>query len=86
GDFALGAGDRARALKYYGHAIDAFLEDDQREAARGVANKLIRVHPEVVRTLCTLTWLDLGARCRSSRVIDYSRWHASRRGPTDASR
>jgi len=69
GDFALGAGDRARALKYYGHAIDAFLEDDQREAARGVANKLIRVHPEAVRTLCTLTWLDLGARHMATALL-----------------
>ena len=26
-----------------------------------MANKIIRVHPEAVRTLCTLTWLDLAA-------------------------
>lgn len=61
GDLCLRAGDRQRALKYYGRAIDALLEDGQREAARGVANKIIRVHPEAVRTLCTLTWLDLAA-------------------------
>ena len=69
GDFALRDGDRARALGYYGRAIDAFLEDHQREAARGVANKLIRVHPEAVRTLCTLTWLDLAARHMATALL-----------------
>ncbi len=69
GDFALRGGDRARALEYYGRAIDAFLEDHQPEAARGVANKLIRVHPEAVRTLCTLTWLDLAARHTATAII-----------------
>lgn len=69
GDFALRDGDRARALTYYGRAIDTFLEDHQREAARGVANKLIRVHPEAVRTLCTLTWLDLGARHMATALL-----------------
>ena len=69
GDFALRGGDRGRALEYYGRAIDTFLEDQQREAARGVANKLIRVHPEAVRTLCTLTWLDLGARHMATALL-----------------
>jgi hypothetical protein len=69
GDFALRGGDRDRALKYYGRAIDALLEDQQPEAARGVANKLIRVHPEAVRTLCTLTWLDLGARHMATALL-----------------
>jgi hypothetical protein len=69
GDFALRDGDRALALEYYGRAIDTFLEDQQREAARGVANKLIRVHPEAVRTLCTLTWLDLGARHMATALL-----------------
>lgn len=69
GDFALRGGDAARALAYYGRAIDAFLEDEQREAARGVANKLIRVHPEAVRTLCTLLWLDLGARHMATALL-----------------
>jgi len=61
GDLCLKEGDHERALAYYGRAIDTFLEDGQPEAARGVANKIIRIHPEAVRTLCTLTWLDLAA-------------------------
>src|SRR5690606_5748872 len=69
GDIALRAGDRERAIGYYGRAIDAFLEDQQREAARGVANKLIRVHPGAVRTLCTLTWLDLAAQHKATALL-----------------
>lgn len=69
GDFALRDGDEQRAFGYYGRAIDAFLEDQQREAARGVANKLIRVHPGAVRTICTLLWLDLGARHMATALL-----------------
>jgi len=69
GDLALRAGHRDRAVGYYGKAIDAFLEDQQREAARGVANKIIRVHPKAVRTLCTLTWLDLAARHKGTALL-----------------
>ena len=61
GDLARREGALDLAVRYYGRAIDAFLEDGQREAARGVANKIIRVRPNAVRTLCTLTWLDLSA-------------------------
>jgi len=61
GDVALKEGDQERAMGFYGRAIDAFLADEQPEAARGVANKIIRVRPHAVRTLCTLTWLDLAA-------------------------
>jgi tetratricopeptide (TPR) repeat protein len=61
GDVCVQRGENKRALEYYGRAIDTFLEDGQRDAARGVANKIIRLHPVAVRTLCTLTWLDLAA-------------------------
>lgn len=70
GDLCLQAGDRDRALRYYGRAIDSLLDDVQPEAARGVANKIIRVHPAAVRTLCTLTWLDLAARLMATAVED----------------
>ena len=69
GDVCLRAGERDLALTYYGRAIDALLEDGQREAARGVANKIIRVHPEAIRTLCTLTWLDLAARHMATALL-----------------
>lgn len=69
GDLALRVGRGDRALGYYGRAIDAFLEDAQREAARGVANKIIRVRPSAVRTLCTLTWLDLAAQHQATALL-----------------
>ena len=69
GDLALKEGDPERAVSYYGRAIDAFLADEQPEAARGVANKIIRVRPHAVRTLCTLTWLDLAARHTATALL-----------------
>jgi len=69
GDLALREGQSDRAVAYYGRAIDAFLEDAQREAARGVANKIIRVRPSAVRTLCTLTWLDLAAQHEATALL-----------------
>jgi len=70
GDVCLQAGDRDRALRYYGLAINSLLDNLQPEAARGVANKIIRVHPSAVRTLCTLTWLDLAAQHIATAVKD----------------
>lgn len=69
GDLALREGLPERAVGYYGQAIDAFLGDAQREAARGVANKIIRVRPTAVRTLCTLTWLDLAAQHQATALL-----------------
>jgi hypothetical protein len=69
GDLCLEEGDRNSALSFYGRAIDALLEDQQREAARGVANKIIRVHPGAVRTLCTLTWLDLASHHLATALL-----------------
>jgi hypothetical protein len=60
GDICMQAKQTNKALEYYGRAIDAYLHDGHPELARGVAQKLIRVHPGAVRTYCTLTWLDLG--------------------------
>jgi hypothetical protein len=75
GDLALKAERPDQAVSYYGRGIDAFLDEGQRELARGVANKIIRVRPTAVRTLCTLTWLDLAARHQATalhHLRDYS--------------
>jgi len=69
GDLCDRAGDRDRALKYYGRAIDVMLEDGQPEPARGLATKIVRIHPTAVRTLCTLTWLDLASHHMASVVV-----------------
>lgn len=69
GDLCLKAGDRPRALQYYGRAIDAMLGDRHPEPARGMAKKIIRIYPEAVRTLCTLTWLDLASRHTAMALV-----------------
>jgi len=69
GDLCERAGDRGQALKYYGRAIDVMLEDGQPEPARGLATKIVRIHPAAVRTLCTLTWLDLASHHMASVVV-----------------
>lgn len=69
GDLCHKAGDQARALQYYGRAIDAMLKDGRPESARGVAKKILRIHPEAVRALCTLTWLDLAFGHTASAMV-----------------
>lgn len=84
GDVALRSGDSDRAASYYGRAIDAFLEDGQREAARGVANKILRVRPRSVRTLCTLTWLDLSAKHSATALLHLRDYVAAARDVDEA--
>jgi hypothetical protein len=83
GDLALRGDDLPRAVSYYGRAIDSFLEDGQREAARGVANKIIRVRPGSVRTLCTLTWLDLASRHTATALLHLRDYVAAVRSADD---
>lgn len=80
GDLCLKAGDTVKAVQYFGQAIDALLEDGQPEPARGVAKKIIRVHPKAIRTLCTLTWLDLVARQPASAVLSLRSYADASRG------
>jgi len=76
GDVCMRGGDHRKALEYFRQAIDLLLEDEQPEPARGVAKKIIRVHPETVRTHCTLIWMDLGLRQHGAALKslrDYAR-------------
>ena len=77
GDLCLKSGDRSRALQYYGRAIDAMLEDGHPEPARGMAKKIIRIYPEAVRTLCTLTWLDLASRHTAMALVHLEEYVAA---------
>ena len=77
GDLCDRAGNQSQALHYYGSAIDAMLEDGQPEPARGLATKIVRIHPETVRTLCTLTWLDLASHHMASVVVHLNEYVAS---------
>ena len=60
GDLCLGAGQRRRALGYYGRAIDHCLVAGRYDAAAGICRKLLRISPRAVRTRATLAWLALG--------------------------
>ena len=77
GDLCDRADNKAQALHYYGRAIDAMLEDGQPEPARGLATKIVRIHPTAVRTLCTLTWLDLASHHMASVVVHLNEYVAS---------
>ena len=80
GDLCERADDLNRALRYYGQAIDAMLEDGQPEPARGLATKIVRIHPSAVRTLCTLTWLDLASHHMASAVVHLTEYVERARG------
>jgi len=80
GDLCERSGDRARALDYYGRAIDVLLEEGMSEPARGLATKIVRIHPGAVRTLCTLTWLDLASHHMASVVVHLNEYVERARG------
>ena len=81
GDLCLRAGDKDRAVAYYGRSIDAMLQDGHPEPARGMAKKIIRIRPQAVRTLCTLTWLDLASRHTAMALVHLQQYvDAAKRG------
>jgi hypothetical protein len=60
-DRCVAAGDDARALGYFGRAIDAYLEFGYFDVAAGLCRRVIELFPAVVRTRCTLAFLSLGS-------------------------
>lgn len=59
-DAARDAGDRERALKLYGGAVDLYLEAGQGRAAEVICRRLIELEPGVVRARYTLAAISLG--------------------------
>jgi hypothetical protein len=53
------AGEQARALVYYGQAIDGYLATGRNHAASAVCRKILQLSPTAVRARCTLAWLAL---------------------------
>lgn len=81
GDLCVLAGRKDKALEYFGRAIDSYLDDGQPAAARAVCQKLIRLHPRAIRTLCTITWLDLAAGHMGDALLHLGEYvEAARRG------
>ena len=60
GNLCVDAGEPARALGYYGRAIDAYLESGRFSAAEVLCRKVLQIAPQAVRARCTLAWLALG--------------------------
>lgn len=60
GNLCVEAGQPARALGYYGRAIDAYLESGRFSAAEVLCRKVLQIAPKAVRARCTLAWLALG--------------------------
>lgn len=60
GDVCMAAGERGRALAYFGRAIDAYLRAGRYNAAGAVCRKLLRASPDSVRARATLAWLSIG--------------------------
>ncbi|CAN5221810.1 hypothetical protein BH23GEM4_BH23GEM4_00730 [soil metagenome] len=60
GDLCSQIHDRDRALRYYGRAIDCYLEMGYYDVAASTCRKMIEQAPEVVRARCTLAFLSLG--------------------------
>lgn len=59
GDLCFDAGERERALDYYGRAIDMHIAHHEYSAAVAICQKIIRLTPEVVRARCTLAWMAI---------------------------
>ncbi len=60
GDLALDAGQRQRALAYYGRSIDTYLSGARYDAAAAICRRVLRIAPRAVRTRATLAWIALG--------------------------
>ena len=60
GDLCVRAGETDRALRYYGHGIDAYLAIGHFDPAAALCRKMIQIAPGVVRARCTLAFLSLG--------------------------
>ncbi|MEX2570680.1 MAG: hypothetical protein WD737_05195 [Gemmatimonadota bacterium] len=76
GNLCVEAGQPARALGYYGRAIDAYLESGRFGAAEVLCRKVLEIAPQAVRARCTLAWLALGKGFRAgtrSEIGEYVR-------------
>lgn len=76
GKLCVDAGQPARALGYFGRAIDAYLETGRFSAAEVLCKQVLQIAPDAVRARCTLAWLTIGKGYREGaerEVLDYVR-------------
>ncbi|MBW3630365.1 MAG: hypothetical protein KY464_13850 [Gemmatimonadetes bacterium] len=70
GNLCVDSGEPARALGYFGRAIDVYLESGRFSAAEVLCKKVLQIAPDAVRARCTLAWLSIGKG-----------YHAGQQGP-----
>jgi hypothetical protein len=76
GDLCFDAGERERALGFYGRAIDMHVAHEQFSAAVAICQKIVRLTPEVVRARCTLAWMAIARGMieeAQSRIAEYKK-------------
>jgi PAS domain S-box-containing protein len=62
GELCVQAGQRERALRYFGRAIDGFLEAGLDDEAEAICGRILEIAPSVVRARRTLALLAIGRR------------------------
>jgi hypothetical protein len=67
GNLCVDAGEPARALGYFGRAIDVYLESGRFSAAEVLCKKVLQIAPDAVRARCTLAWLSIGKGYRGGQ-------------------
>jgi tetratricopeptide (TPR) repeat protein len=78
GNLCVEAGQPARALGYFGRAIDAYLESGRFSAAEVLCRKVLQIAPEAVRARSTLAWLALGKGFQASTRVEIDEYvHAA---------
>jgi tetratricopeptide (TPR) repeat protein len=85
GNLCVEAGESARALGYFGRAIDAYLESGRFSAAEVLCRKVLQISPQAIRARCTLAWLAIGKGMPdSARVAIGDYVAAAERGAQDS--
>lgn len=64
GDLCVAVDREFEARRYFGRAIDGFLDSGRFDVAHAIARKILRLYPEVVRARCTLAWISIGKGIR----------------------
>lgn len=64
GDLCVAVDREFDARRYFGRAIDSFLDAGRFDVAHAIARKILRLYPDVVRARCTLTWIAIGRGIR----------------------
>lgn len=77
GNLCVDAEQPARALGYYGRAIDAYLESGRFSAAEVLCRKVLQIAPQAVRARCTLAWLALGRGSREGTLREIEEYVAA---------